>query len=309
MKSLTFAALGLLVSTSALAAPIHETWIQSGAPTDEQIASWSTLPGTRSFLFQLDDPTAYELEPLLRLRGADRIRIQVTRFPGQDSLPAYRQLAVRGAEFIGLDAGFPLEDEISRLNSIGFASCVLVSTAFPSDGDGERLSRLTCPTSLTFATRMYPRYMDKESFLELPASMPLLFATDYWPWYSHMDVLNMLPHTQRIRVTDMHAPDEAMQYLLGMRKLDEVQVHSDYDPSTAGYWERFGSLTVRWSIRGPIPSEASLEAFARSRAAGGQRYLIIDQDLPLTRDELSRLERLPIPVEWIHAAPFGSQRF
>jgi hypothetical protein len=308
MKSIAFAAFGLLFSLPSFAAPIHETWIQEGAATEQQIASWSALPGTRGYLFQLGDPATWALEPILRLRGADRLRLQFTRYPGEDSADVLRQLAARGAELVMLDAGFPTDDEIERLNRIGFGSCVLVMTSFPGEGDGARLSRLRCPTQLTFVTRMYPRFVDKESFLEIPAGIPLLFATDYWPWYSHMDVLNLLPQTIHVRVSDMFPADENYEYLLNIQRLGEIQVNAPFEPWSAGTWDRFGAKPVRWSIAGPIPSETSLAQFADSRRAGGQRSVTIDTEhLVLTSEERARLERLPISVEWIRTAPIGVQ--
>jgi hypothetical protein len=66
-----------------------------------------------------------------------------------------------------------------------------------------------------------------------------------------------------------------------------------------GIWEKFGKTPVRWNRRGALPSEDTLADFARSRSAG-PRTLTVDTDIPLTREERTALEKLPIPVRWLH---------
>jgi hypothetical protein len=294
--------IALLASTSAFAAVPHETFYYEGAPTPDLVARWSALPGSRSFLIRTDSATRWELEALLPLRGADRLQIEAARFPGEDSVDAWKKLAVRGAELVVLDGGLPTDDEIDRLNRIGLAGHLFVLTGFPGEDDAKRLARLQGPVSLTLVTRLYPRFVDRDSFRALPPGLPLLFSTDYWPWYTHMDVMNMIPQPLRLRVKDMFPPEESLQYLHAIKRLREVSVDTDYDAPDAREWEKFGALPVRWSSRGRVPSAEGLAAFERSGRLGPRR-LTIDSDTAFTDEESGRLTRSPLAVEWIHLAP------
>jgi hypothetical protein len=291
-----------LLSSSAQAQIPHETLYFEGLPTDDLVALWSTQPGTRSYVIRAGTVYGEELKPLARLRGADRILVEVDHYPSESgavALEIWRKLAGQGVEFVmmGHQDGFPTSQEIETLNSAGFSRCTFAIPYLPSPEEGKRLGRLTCKLSLTFAVRAYPKYTDREGLASVPEQVPLLFSTDYWPWYTHMDTFNLLPHRKRLRVADSLPTDESLPYLKGIRLLDDVQLSTRFDV-TASDWSRLSGLPLTWQTQGHVPSQEALAAFA---AVG--RKLIIDSDLPLTTEERDRLARSPLPVEWISAAP------
>jgi hypothetical protein len=285
--------------SAAWAAPIHETFIYSGSPSTEKVAEWSALPGSRSYLLQMDSPAAWDLDAVAQLRGADRIQIEVKSFIGEDAVESWKKVAQKGIELVGFNRGIPSEDEADRLNRIGFARYTFVLAGYPGPEEAHRLARLQAPVSLTIVTHAYPRFEDRAGLLAVPASVPLLHSTDYWPWYTHMDLMNQLPQAERLRVKDMFPPEEELPYLKNIKKLDEVIVDTNFD-APAGLWEKLGAMTVRWSSRDRVPYEDGLAAFEASRQIGGLRKLTIDSDTPLTDSERRRLEASPLPVEWIH---------
>ncbi len=287
---------------TVLAGPIHETFFQSSVPTLDQIEEWSKLPGERSYLLQLQDPRSWDLEPLLHLRGADRIRIEVTHFPGHDTIATWKKLAAQGSELIGLGTGLPTEDEIARLNLIGFSHIALVLGSAPGQGEGARLTALKTSVALTFAMKRYPKFVEKPLFMEIPSSTPLLFVAGFWPRYIPMDVLNLLPHPKRIRVEGLYPTDQDFEYLKNIHTLEEVTVDADFAPAHGDLWSKFGTTPVRWRSRNSIPLPKAFADFVASSASGGKRMLSLDQDEPLTARDRARLESSPIAVEWTHAA-------
>ncbi len=292
-----------LHSSVALAQPIHETFIFSGLPQEDQIDEWSALPGTRAYIFQAMgrlDPDSISLRALDRLRGADRIQVEVSRYPGEDTLEAWRLLASHGVELVVIGSGLPTDDEIRRLNEGHFTRLILVSTAYPGPEEGKRLEQLNAEVSLSFPTRVYPRFMDKDGLLAVPAQIPLLIATDYWPSYTHMDLFNLLPHAVRLRVADLLPHEEDVQYLLNIKRLRDVDLTTDFDP-TPEEWRRLGSLRTQWTVKNRVPSESSLSDFKQGRALAPTLSLIIDQDQPLDASDRAMLERQPFAVEWIHS--------
>jgi hypothetical protein len=292
------AAGGFLFAQSAQALIPHQTFYFQGVPPLEQIQAWSSLPGTRSYLFDVSEPTSTELELIGRLRGADRLQIEVARFPGEDSLPAWTRLAAQGVDFIGLGSGLPTEDEVRRLNEARFSHLLFAMSYFPGIEDASRLKALKASVSLTFVTRAYPRYDDKPGLLAIPPAIPLLFVTDYWPMYTHMDVLNLLPQPRRLRVSGMMPPEESLPYLRHIDRLMGVEVET-YDDPGAGEWKKMEGLPLGWTSKGHVPSSEALQSFSEN----GGRKLVIDQDAALTPQELQRLESSPLAVEWVHTAP------
>ncbi len=299
MKILAFLAL-LSLGVEAAAMPPHETFVYLGLPSTDRIAIWSSFPGTRSYLFQTQNPDPSDLLPLAHLHGADRIRIEISTFPDANAVSAWKALAGQGVELVGLNAGAPTDEELDHINQIGFSSCVFVLNSYLTPDEATRLARLKMPFSLTFDVDAYPLYMSKPTFVALPASTSLLFATDYWPGYTHMDLFNLISQTIRIRVSGSLPSSENLSYLLNIHRLDEVNVMTDFDVPAAASWRAFGKVPVLWSMEGAVPSSEAIQAFEQGP---GPRGLVIDSDTPLTDDESSRLTRAAIPVEWIHQAP------
>jgi hypothetical protein len=291
----------LLPMVQAQAALPHETFFLPRIPTAEEVRLWSSLPGTRSYVFQTEDPFAEELKQVAQLKGADRILIEVRRFPGEDSLPEWKKLAAQGVELVGFGSGFPTDDEIRRLNEAGFAKIRIAISYFPGPEDAMSLGKLHASVALTFAAGQFPRSEDKPGLLAIPAQIPLLFVTDYWPSYTHMDLLNLLPQPRSLRVTDMLMPDESVDYVRHIQKLQSIEMETGFDPA-ASDWKRFEGLPLTWTSKNHVPPAETLDAFARSGAGTSSRRLVIDQDIPLSSEELARLISSPLAVQWIHAA-------
>ncbi|MGK5081905.1 hypothetical protein WDW37_01275 [Bdellovibrionota bacterium FG-1] len=283
----------------------HETFLITDAPTATQISLWSSFPGKRSYLFRIEDPSSSDLEPIRSLQGADRIEIEINRFPGEDSLPVWKKLSAQGVGLVGYLAGLPTWDEIKRLNQAGLTRATFVVQALPGPEQAALLGKLRAKVSLTLATGSFPRYLDKPSLMAIPASIPLLFVTDYWPSYVHMDLLNQTPHSKKLRVQGMMPPEDTLDYLRHIKKLDEIQVDIDFDPSPAE-WTRLAGLPVTWNSREHFPSADSLTEFSKITTL---KKLVLDQDTPLSADDLARLQDSPLTVEWIHAAPMEGRRW
>lgn len=305
-------ALGLsaLISPAASAATPHETFYFEGTPTPDQVSLWSSYPGTRSYTINAGDASGQLLEPLALLKNADRIQVEVQNYPTEDSLPEWKALASQGIQLVILGkVGLPTDDEARRLNATGVEHCLFVLDYYPDEIEAKRLAQLQCHVSLTFAMAAYPKYEDKPGLAAIPESIPLLFATDYWPSYTHMDVLNLLPHAKSLRVLGMLPPDEQVQYLRGIKKLESVQLNIEFDPETAD-WKKFDGLPLVWTSQNHVPAQTALDAFGRSDGRS-LRKLIIDNDTPLTPEERDRIEKSAVPVEWIHQAPYsrGGERW
>jgi hypothetical protein len=300
--------LPLLLALSALSAPAlaqnaHETFYYDGIPSEQLVALWSSFPGPRSYVIHAGSVYATELRALSRLRGADRVQVEVDQYPTEDALPEWRKLAGQGVEFVLLgQAGLPTEDEIQRLNGAGFARCLFVIGYLPGPEESARLEALRCRLSLTFAVRAYPKFADKEGLAAIPSRVPMLYSTDYWPSYTHMDTLNMLPHRKRLRVADTLPSDDSLPYLKNIRLLDDVQLSTRFDVSGAD-WAKLDGLALTWASVGHVPSSEALAGFEKH--ASGSRRLVIDSDQTWTTEERTRLERSPLSVEWIHAAPMS----
>lgn len=302
LAGLLFCAIAILnggVNSLIFASAIHETIIFQGNPTKEQIAEWSNLPGARNFLFQMDGVTNEELRELAALKGADKIQIERNSYPEQSELSGWKSLARKGVEFVGLGIQLPPVAEIQRLNEIGFQKLIFILDYIPDLEEAKLISRLKGDVSITFAMSSYPKYENKEVLLGIPASVAFTFATSYWPWYSHMDLFNMLPNRQAVRVTGMFPTDKHFKYLLNIKSLDRVIVETEFDPSEK-VWGKFGKLPVTWINKDRIPSSEALAAFEASSKDGAVRKLTIDTDVPLTEEELRVLSSVAIPVELVH---------
>ena len=293
-----------LMSQFSFAGQIHETFFYKGAPTSDQISEWSTLQGKRGYRIDLQDPLAWDLEVFNKLQGADRIQLEITKYPGEDTVKAWTHLAEQGAELVVLVGLLPNDNDIDRLNRIGFSRYVFGLNDVPSIQETRRLAKLKAPTAITFITGSYPKYPDKEVFQAIPLATPLLFTVDYWPQYTHMDTLNLLPQHKRIQMTqDVFPTDSDVQYLRKVRDLDEITFLTTDDAAPINGWAKFGAIPVRWSCKNWVPTQKALDAFAGSAVPGGARRLSLDQDQPLETAERTRLEKSAVPVEWVHAAP------
>jgi hypothetical protein len=295
--------LSLLASSSAHALPVHETYIVQDYADESRLSHWSALPGSRSYVFQYRAPGSDQLEPLTRLRGADQVEIEVSTYPGEDSIDAWTKLARSGVTLVGLDAGIPTDDEIARLNRAGISRYIFVLTYAPGPEEAARIGKLHGSISLTMALTAYPKFEDRPGLIAVPAGVPMLFSTDYWPFYTHMDLFNTLPNSIRLRVSDMFPPSDELTYLTHIQRLRDVTVETlGGDAPDTDSWTNFGGIPVRWSSKDFIPSADGIAAIERS-ASLGRRSITIDSDYPLSDDERGRLEASSLPVEWIHAAP------
>ena len=291
--------LALQAIAPALAAPLQETVFIQEMPTRETVQKWNQSPVARSYRISGEDPTRMDLEVLNGLIRFESLEIGVSNFPYPSEADAWKKLAARGAQLNVLTGYLPGGDTLKLLDSLGFSKILFVITAPQDPGVTAQLAGLKSQVSITYATRAYPRYMDRPSWDAIPARMPLTIATDYWPLYLQMDFLNLLAMPKNLMVKDIFPQEENFPYLLNIRSLNQVVVDTDFDPSIDGIWEKFGKLPVRWNRRGALPSEDTLTEFARSQSAG-PRSLTVDTDIPLTREERTALEKLPIPVRWLH---------
>jgi|GEM_PF-2622523 len=291
--------LALQAIAPALAAPLQETVFIQEMPTRETIQKWNQSPVARSYRISGEDPTRMDLEVLNGLIRFESLEIGVSNFPYPSEADAWNKLAARGAQLNVLTGYLPGGDTLKLLDSLGFSKILFVITAPQDPGVTAQLAGLKSQVSITYATRAYPRYMDRPSWDAIPARMPLTIATDYWPLYLQMDFLNLLAIPKNLMVKDIFPQEENFPYLLNIKGLNQVVVDTDFDPSNDGIWEKFGKLPVRWNRRDALPSEGTLAEFARSQSAG-PRSLTVDTDIPLTREERTSLEKLPIPVRWLH---------
>ena len=281
---------------------VHQTFFYNHIPSHQTLDYLSTLPGARGYIFQTQKPWAGELESLSSLRGADRIQVESDRFPDEDTLAAWKTLASRGVELVGLRAGTPVAEEIRQINDSQFSRLLLVLESFPTLEESKRLSEIQVPFSITFATNAFPKTENKEGLLKLPSTVPLLFVTDYWPWYVHMDLLNLLPQPRSIRVTrGFFPPQEALQYLRNIKNIQALGVETDFEPAPQE-WQKFKDLPLTWTCQGNVPSEGAIKEFIAHRGSAS-RKLILNYEGALTQSELDRLAQLGIPVEWVHQGP------
>ncbi|HLD99672.1 MAG TPA: hypothetical protein VJB59_05395 [Bdellovibrionota bacterium] len=301
----------LFGTTHAWSAPaphqkIHESFVFSGTPTSDLIAQWSALPGTRSYLFQLPNPSPEELRALAVLRGADLLQIEASSYPDRDTLDSWKLLARHGVQFIAFDLQLPTAEQLELLNEIGFSRLIFLLSYIPDLEESARLAELRAPFSITFAGASYPRYDDKIFLLAIPKTVPLTFAASYWPWYSHMDLFNMLPHAQKLQIIGAFPSDDHLPYLQNIRGLREIVVETDFEPSDPEIWKKMATgsdqtmnRTIKWISKDRVPTKQALDAFAET----GSVRLTIDQDYDLSEEERTRLTESAIPVEWVHAAP------
>jgi hypothetical protein len=272
--------------------------VVTGSPSSDQIAGWSALPGTRDFLFQIPDPDSSDLTGLTLLRGARRITVEASDFPNDDTTDAWQKLANQGVDFVALNVMLPTDSDIDRLNRIGVSHCIFVLQYYPDPADSARMSQLKCELSVTFVGD-YPKYAEKDGVAAFPLAT-LTFDIDFWPYYTHMDVFNMIPQSIHLWVRDMYPPQDELQYLRNIKRLNMVTVETSFDPNSPDDWKVFGDVKVRWQSKNFVPSTASLEAFQKG---GPNREFILDSDRELNPEESQRLRDLAIPVRWIHDAP------
>ena len=291
----------LTLSVTAVAAPLKETVFFKGPPSTETIEKWNRKSGTRSYRFSLEDPASLELETLANLKRFDSLEIGVSQFPMPAEAAAWKKLAARGAQLNLLVGYLPSPEALQFIDSLGFQKLLFVITSPPDPSLASRLSGLKSKATITYATRAYPRYMDRESWDGIPAEIPLTISTDYWPFYTQMDMLNLMKMQQNLRVKDMFPPEDSFPYLLNLKKLQNLVVDTESDPSDSSIWKKFGNLKLRWNRRGPVPGKEALQAFVESAPAqSGLRSLTLDTDVDLMPSDRTRLEQLPVEVQWLH---------
>ena len=300
--ALFFGVSQVVFPAGSLAGPIHETFVVNGSPSPSQIAHWNTLAGSRNYVFLLKDSYPNDFDRIADLRNAEKISIDVSNYPSEFHLPYWEKLRGKNVELVGLDTRVPTPSEIERLNRLGFSS-VFFLTYMPSPEEASRLNQLTFKNSVTFATHQFPHYIDVDTFLAMPRNLVVTIAMDFWPEYVHMDTLNLIPQKQRLRILDIFPSAAEAPYLQNLKNVEEIGVETNFDADTIEVWQRFGSFPVRWTSKDHVPSEKALSAFEAGTAKS--HHLTIDQDEDLTPLERLRLQKLDIPVEWIHNAPDG----
>ena len=256
------------------AGQLHETFFVESSPNSNEIQNWSKLPGTRNFIFRLSAPSQAELGIIEKLERSSLLQLESTTYPEHGQINAWKALARKGAQFIGLDLQLPTEDEISILNEIGFSRIIFILTYIPDMDEGIRLGHIRTPVSITFAMNSYPRYDDKELLLAIPKTIPLTFTAGYWPGYTHMDLFNLLPQPQRLRISGEYPNEDQLPYLNNISKLQELTIETSFAPPSPSVWEQLAN----WPV---------------------------DKDGELYFEERRRLENIDIPVEWVHTSSLG----
>jgi hypothetical protein len=286
----------------AAAAPIAETWYHEGPLRQDTLEAWSRATGAPGLRWNLKDAYPSELEQLPALPPGRNIQVILGAFPDSSLTPALKRLARSGLEAVFATGSFPTPLEIDRMNEIGFRRLILLVSHYPDPEVARDLGTLQSPVELSFVVRAYPRYVDRANLSAIPGGIPLTFSTDYWPWYSHMDLFNLLPHRIRLRIQDSFPTREGLPYLRNIRQLDSITVElSSPAPGSPTEWQDLDPRPLRWLSVGRVPEDRELREFAKGVA--GNRHLIIDQDLELSRSERLLLESQPFPVEWTRRSP------
>ena len=288
----------LFAAISAQAQVPIETFIVQGAPTSDQLAQWSALPGTRDYVIQLSS-TEDDLSGLTQLQGARKITVEFPDFPAEDDIAAWQLLANQGVEFVAASAFMPAQVDIDRLNRVGFTQCNIRLSFYPDPADAQRTTQLGCNPSFEFVGN-YPKYAEKDGVAALPARSPLTFHVDFWPYYTHMDVLNLIPQPIHLWIQGMYPPADELQYLHNLRRLNQVTVETDFDPISPDDWKIFGNINVTWRSKNRVPSAAGLEAFQKG---GANREFVLETDRDPSEQEMEVLRQSPLAIRWIHAAP------
>jgi hypothetical protein len=289
-------ALGLTCA-SAWALPPQETWVVTHSPAASEIDQWNALSGTRDFLFELNDPQSSDLLSIGALTNVGKVTVVVSDFPYPDTTEAWKTLATRGVELVALDVTLPTDEEVDRLNQIGFKHCVFVLSYYPDPADAARMAGLKCGLDIKFLGKAYPKYSELAGVTAFPNDTTLTFDIDFWPYYIQMDELNLLARPIHLWIRGMYPPQDSLPYLANIKKLESITIENDTDPNTPQEWSEFGTVPVRWQSKDFLPSAENLEAF---RLGGPNREFILDRDQDFTQDEREMLSKSLLPIRWIH---------
>lgn len=290
------------------AGTLTETWIQTGSPTSAQVAKWADFQAARGtppvqLRILLESSPASTIGELARVPGLGKIQVSANAFPTATQVEKYLPLARMGAEFVAMGGTFPTEAQVDNLNAIGFSRVLIGAAKYPSDADVAQILRLNTRVAVTFNVGRYPQFLEKFAIAKLPLDLPLQFTVDAWPRYVHMDVLNLIPQTEkRVRVMRTMLSQGSVPYVLNLKNIAELIFVSDGDVLNE-QWEWISGFPLRWSTEGSVPSERALQLFRDSGRAGQPRKLVIDRDGNLTAQERNRLLASGLDVEWIHEAP------
>jgi hypothetical protein len=284
----------------AYALPLHETLFSEGIPTSQEIEALNRLPGVRTYRFLTDSPPPNELERLMTLKGYDRVQVVLNQWPRPELVAQWRILAKRGFEIAGVGAGIPNDTEVTALNEIEFPRVVITSRVYPVTAEGQRITQIKTPVSVSFNNPDFPKYAEREGFYSIPSTVPLLFVTNYWPGYFAEDVLNFFPQPVRLRIVDTVPTGMHFEYLHAIKRLVEVTVETDFDPIDPSLWKNFAHTPVHWLRKDGVPSPMALQAFSDSAGPSSPRRLTLQDDVTLTSDERARLVASPVEVDWDH---------
>jgi len=291
----------LLSSVIANAGPIDEVWFTQDSPTPQLIQRWRNSPSTTRLRAFLKDPSAQDLLEFEFAHREGRLELVLGRFPDPSTLPALERLSqIRPLWLAFTEGGFPVVPEIERLNRLQIRKLIIVFIGLPSEAPARNLALLKAPVQLTYATREYPKYMDRNLWEAIPKSTPLLISTDYWPFYTAMDFLNILKLPVSLRVAESFIPEESWPYLLNIKGLQGVELESDWDGPSDFNWSRLGTQPVRWTRRYTPPSLEALNRFASSLQVG-KRELLLDLVESMTQEEVRYLKESELPVTWIRS--------
>jgi hypothetical protein len=301
-KFLGWVVLALLSSLPVQANPIQEIWFATRPLDSLQLKKWEQHPNRPKVRVSLEDPTGSDLRDLKSIHKAGRLELVLGRYPDESTLPALKEFSAINPLWVAFnEGGFPVRPEIDRLNQLRLEKLIIAFTGIPSPGPARDLALLKAPLQLTYITREYPKFMDRDAWESLPKTAPLLISTDYWPQYNAMDILNVLRIPVSIRVRESFPPEESWPYLLNIKTLQKVEIESEWDGPQDQTWERFGKLPVRWIRKSAPPSKEGRQRFEASRTIG-TRDLLLDFDLPLSSQERAELENSPLDISWLRSS-------
>lgn len=316
---------GLWAGTPLAHASLHEvtTYYDAGheAPLDERAVELLNRRGgaPRSFVlsFGWDAGAPLNLEILHDLQALEPsagLTLLTDQELDEAWVPELASLArMHPLTWVRWAYDLPSEEEIRRLNAAGPARAIWILKAYLGPESNHGLEKLQVPFEITYATSSYPRFMDRDGFLALPAQIPLSFAADYWPGYTHMDLFNLIPQPIWLRVTGSLPYGEQWDHLHGVKRLLGVTVESE-GAVTDGAWDRFGALPVEWQRVGFPPERGAreLEDFTASGPSAEARLLVVDLgelDSDLAQSLLPELDRedasLRVIVPFPRTRPFA----
>ncbi len=287
-------------STLQKGEPVRERWIVKDLPTESEAKAWADLPSDRhEFLFMWPNPYGASLKRALEIARSHPTQILVEQYPAPATAPDWRALAATGATLVFWDLRFPTARERDLVDSLGFKQIIFARKSYPEAKESVLLEGMKTPFSITFTAGKLPRDMNVEGLQALPGDSPLLFVSREWPLLDHWKSLQSIQRAKRLRVLDYYPSEDHWLYLEKITQVLEIQVAAPPPVGGKAMWDRLGRWPLAWTIDW-VHETAQLEAYAKD--ANSRRVMVLDQDHPLREEDRARLQKLGIPVLWIHAA-------